>query len=384
MKRLVSIFLVLCLLLTGCGWMDGAYHSVTPHEQHSGGNDSQLEVVENYLQLRTALENMVTSGTESHVISVVGFPEDRLLDNLDMAVRFIKKSYPIGAYAVEEITYEVGTIGGIAAVAVEITYLHEKSEIRKIRRVENMYQVRELISEALTQYDTGLVVYVEDYLAMDLHQLVEDFAAANPAIVMETPEVTAQIYPDAGRERVLELKFDYQTSRDALRSMREVVQRIFVSASLYVSQDAQDARKLSQLYAFLMERFDNYQVKTSITPAYSVLNYGVGDSKAFAEVYAEMCRRAGMECQMVAGTRNGDPWCWNIVQDNGYYFHVDLLACQERGAFRCMTDGQMGNYVWDYSAYPECSGRPVVQQPEQTELPTEETIPAGTMPESEK
>ena len=134
MKRLVSIFLVLCLLLTGCGWMDGAYHSVTPHEQHSGGNDSQLEVVENYLQLRTALENMVTSGTESHVISVVGFPEDRLLDNLDMAVRFIKKSYPIGAYAVEEITYEVGTIGGIAAVAEEITYIHEKREIRKDRK----------------------------------------------------------------------------------------------------------------------------------------------------------------------------------------------------------------------------------------------------------
>ena len=381
MKRLVSIFLAICLLFTGCGWLDGEYHSVTPHEQHSSGNDSQVEVVENYLQLRTALENMVTSGTEKNVISVVGFQQERLIDSLDMAVRYIKKSHPIGAYAVDEVTYEVGTIGSMAAVAVEITYLHEKNEIRKIRRAEDMDQVRELIAEALTQYDTSLVVYIDNYMVMDTHQAVEDFAAANPAVVMETPEVVSQIYPESGSQRVLELKFNYQSSRDTLRSMRELVQRIFVSASLYISQDAQDSRKLSQLYAFLMERFDNYQVKTSITPAYSVLNHGVGDSAAFAEVYAEMCRRAGMECYVVVGTRDGAPWCWNIVQDDGYYYHVDLLACQSRGKFRCTTDAQMGDYVWDYSAYPACTGRPVVEQPQE---PAEGTTPAGTVPEPGK
>ena len=36
MKRLPILFLALCLLFTGCGWMDGSYHSVTPHHHLSG------------------------------------------------------------------------------------------------------------------------------------------------------------------------------------------------------------------------------------------------------------------------------------------------------------------------------------------------------------
>ena len=44
-----------------------------------------------------------------------------------------------------------------------------------------------------------------------------------------------------------------------------------------------------------MERYD-YRIETSITPAYSLLRHGVGDSRAFAVVYAAMCQQAGLEC----------------------------------------------------------------------------------------
>ena len=381
MKRLLPAILALSLLLTGCGWLDGSYYRVTPHQQHSTGNDSQVEVVENYLQLRTALENMVSAGEESRVISVTKFRQEQLTDSMDMAVRYIKSNYPIGAYAVDEITYEVGTIGGALAVAVEIRYLHGKSEIRRIHRVENMEQVQSLIADALTEYDTSLVMLVEEYQSADIHQLVDDFAAENPSVVMETPEVTLQTYPDTGYKRVMELKFSYQSSRDNLRTMREVVQRVFRSAALYVSHDAQDGQKLSQLYSFLMERFESYQLKTSITPSYSLLNHGVGDSAAFAEVYAEMCTWVDVECLVVVGTRNGEPWCWNIVQEDGYYYHVDLLACQARGGYRSLTDDQMTDYVWDYSAYPACTGRPIIEEPEETTEPVgETTVPEETSP----
>lgn len=385
MKRLVPILLAACLLLTGCSWLDGRYSRVTPHQQHSTGNDSQVEEAENYLQLRIALENMVSAGVEKSVISVAKFQPDQLSASMDMAVRHVKESYPIGAFAVDAITYEVGTIGGTAAVDVEITYLHGRSEIQRIRYVDNIDQAETLISEALTDYATSLVMLVEDYQSVDVQQLAENFAAANPSVVMESPEVRVQLYPNSGRERVLELKFIYQSSRDSLRTMRQVVQRVFASAALYVTQDALDSQKLSQLYSFLMERFDSYQVKTSITPAYSLLNHGVGDSAAFAEVYAEMCARAGIECLVVVGTRSGEPWYWNIVRDDGYYYHVDLLSCQTWGGYRPMTDEQMGKYVWDYSAYPDCTGKPVEEEtevPEETEPPepTEETHFPETIP----
>ena len=376
MKRLLPAILALSLLLTGCGWLDGSYSRITPHQQHSAGNDGQVKEAGNYLQLRNALVSMVDSGEESRVISVVGFEEEQLSQSMDMAVRYIKNNYPVGAYAVEDITYELGDIGGAVAVAVDITYIHGKSELQRIRQVADMEMARRLIEEALTQYDPSLVILIGAYEPEDIHQLVDDFAAENPDVVMETPEVAVQTCPDTGYRRIMELKFTYQSSRDSLRSMREVVRRVFSSAALYVSSDAQDGQKLSQLYSFLMERFDAYQIKTSITPAYSLLNHGVGDSAAFAEVYAQMCERVDVECLVVVGTRNGEPWCWNIVQEDGYFYHVDLLDCQARGDFRTLTDEQMEAYVWDYSAYPACTGRPVAEEPEETNNPTEETTPA--------
>jgi hypothetical protein len=381
MKRLLPVILAICLLLSGCGWLDGTYANVTPHHQQSVESDTQLEVAENYLQLRTALENMVAAGVESRVISVTNFRTEQLEDSVAMAVRYVKDSYPIGAYAVEEIHYEVGTVGGVSAVAVEISYFHEKYEIQRIRQVADMEAAREIIHNALKEYQSGVVLHIDSYLSTDIQQMVEDYAAANPSIIMEIPEVGFQLYPETGRERVLELKFTYQSSRDTLRAMREVVRRFFDSAALYVSHDARDTQKISQLYSFLMERFDSYQIKTSITPAYSLLSHGVGDSAAFAEVYAEMCRRAGVECLVVVGTRSGEPWCWNIVQDEGYYYHVDLLACQARGGFRYQTDDQMTNYVWDYSAYPGCTGRPAEEATVEREG---EDIPDGTTPPSGK
>lgn len=387
MKRILPLILSFCLLLTGCGWLDGSYVSVTPHRQQSGVSESTVEAADNYLQLRTALENMVSAGIESSAVTVAEIQPDKLEDFVEMAVRYVKNNYPLGAYAVEEITCELGTLGGVTAVAVEIAYRHERQEIQAVRQVENIDQARELIGNALTQYDANLVMLIGDYESADFHQMVEDFAVANPDVVMETPEIAAQVYPDTGRQRVLELKFSYQSSRDSLRSMRDVVQRVFSSAALYVSHDAEDSQKLSQLYSFLMERFNEYQIKTSITPAYSLLNHGVGDSSAFAVVFAEMCRRAEVECHIVVGTRRGEPWCWNMVLEDGYYYHVDLLACQQWGGYVGFTDNQMGDYVWDYSAYPECTGKPPAQQtqqptevPDQTE-PAETTVP--TEPETE-
>lgn len=375
MKRFVLCLLAVCLLLSGCTWMDGSYVSVTPHRQQSTGVETKVVVAENYLQLRTALEDMVSSGTESSVISVADFREDQLENSMEMAVRYVKATFPIGAYAVEKIEYELGTSGGVSAVAVQVTYLHSLAEIQRIRKVGDMDQAKDQIRDALTSYDTSLVMLVDDYKSMDLQQLVEDFAAENPSAVMETPEITEQTYPNAGKRRVLELKFTYQSSRDTLRSMQEQVQRVFDSAALYVSHDAADSQKFAQLYAFLMERFSEYQIKTSITPAYSLLNHGVGDSRAFAVVYAQMCRETGLDCQSVVGTRNGEPWCWNIVRDDGYYYHVDLLACQEQGGYRELTDSEMENYVWDYSAYPECTGAPPAPP---TEVPAETEEAAAT------
>lgn len=358
-QKLFLLLLCAALLFTGCGLSGGRYVSVTPHREQRQEVHSQAASASSYLELVRVLENMIDSGMETGTVTVSEYPQAYVERGMSMAAAHGMNVYPIGAYAVEDIHYELGTSGGLPAIAISITYIHSHSEIRQIRKLEYMHETEALVTEALENYDTGLVMIIDSYAEVDFQQQVRSYAQEHPETVMETPQVTVGIY-GSGPERVVELSFAYQNGRDALRQMKKQVEPVFEAAELYVSGDGADRQKYSQLFAFLMERFD-YKVETSITPAYSLLRHGVGDSRAFATVYAAMCRKAGLECLIVTGTRAGEPWTWNIILDNGNYQHVDLLRCSERETFKGLPDREMDGYVWDYSAYPEC---PVIRAAE--------------------
>ena len=348
--RIVLTAALLCLTLCSCGWMDGSYLSVTPHREQSSGVQSKDITASNYLELRTVLEDMVNSGMENAVINVAKYRRDLVDEGIANAVLYASERHPLGAWAVDEISYEIGTGGGQPAISVDISYIHGRSEIRKIKQADGIEKAKKLVAAALEECSDSVVILVSNYEAADIVQTVEDYMKENPSIVMELPQVAVGIYPDAGSSRILEMKFTYETSRESLRQMQQQVRRVFESASLYVNSDATEAQKYAQLYTFLMERFD-YTIQTSITPAYSLLSHGVGDGETFASVYAAMCRRVGLDCQMVSGTKDGQSWHWNIIREGDAYYHVDLLRCNEIGGFRRFTDGEMHGYVWDYSAY---------------------------------
>ena len=352
MKRFAVLCLAACLLLSGCASiMDGRYVSVTPHQAQSSQTGQAPVQASDYSGLLNALEDLAENGLKSGIIYMSRYDQNRIEDDIKNAVDAVTQQNPIAAYAVDTITWELGTNNGQNAVAVNITYTHDQTEIRKIRKTENLEGAKEIIYAQLNNCAAGAVLFVENYVETDFAQLVEDYAFHNPHLVMESPDVTVNTYPRFGSQRVVELKFSYQNSRDALRNMAAEVSPVFASAALYVSGDARDYEKFSQLYSFLTERYD-YRFETSITPAYSLLRHGVGDARAFATVYAAMCREAGLTCEVISGTRWGEPWTWNVVSDEGFYFHVDLLHSKERGYFEEWSAAEMDGYVWDYSAYP--------------------------------
>lgn len=364
MKRhAIILATVLSLLLCGCSWMDGNYLSITPHQGQNSGVQAKDRTASNYQELRSILEEMVNSGMESAVINVANYRQDLVDGDISDAVVYATERYPLGTYAVDEISYEVGSGGGQPAISVNISYIHGRSEIRQIKEVADMSGLQKYVTDALDNCSDSIVVLVERYEASDLVQIAEDYMKGNPNSVMEMPQVAVGIYPESGSSRIVEVKFTYETSRESLRQMQQQVRRVFASAQLYISSDAEPVQKYAQLYTFLMERFD-YQVQTSITPAYSLLNHGVGDCEAFASVYAAMCRQAGLDCRMVSGTRDGQSWYWNIIREGDVNYHIDLLRCSETGRFQRLPDEAMEGYVWDYSAYPHVT--------------TEETEPAPT------
>jgi len=354
MKRLVIAFLVICLLLSGCAnFLDGSYYYTTPHENIPGQEGDSAISVENYNQLYHALSRAIEDGVQSQVISVPNYDSNSIEQDIRQIRARIKWVHPIAAYAVEDISYEIGTSGGQSAIAVTITYSRDQSELRRIQEVWDIQAGKQIIASALDNCEAGVVIYMKRYADTDFVQFIEDYSEANPQKVMETPQVSVNLYPDSGDQRVIEIKFDYQNSREDLRNMQSQVSSVFASEGLYVSGDGAQQEKFSQLYSFLVERYD-YRIKTSITPAYSLLRHGVGDARAFATVYSAMCAEAGLDCKVVTGTRWGEPWNWNIICIDGYYYHLDLLQSSGESTFQIWEDAQMEGYVWDYSAYPQC------------------------------
>lgn len=383
MRRLTVLVLYFSILLCGCSWMDGSYVSVTAHKDRQDEIEQEIILVENYDQLQDALVNVVENGVESCAISVEAFDPRTVEHNISMAIRYVTKTDPLGAYAVDSVTYEQGISGAQEAVAVQIRYNRNLSELRSVKRVSGMMAAVDQITSALDQVDSGVVLRIENYEDMDYVQLMQDYADENPEKVMEVPQVTVNTFPRTGDSRVLEIKFNYQSNRESLRDMQSRVQDVFSSARLYVSGDGETNEKYAQLYSFVTERYD-YRIETSITPAYSLLSHGVGDSRAFATVYAAMCHRSGLECMVVSGTHEGEPWFWNIVCVEDAFYHVDLVNST---GFIKLADEEMAGYVWDYSAYPPC-GAPepeegaLVETGPYTNEPTQPATEATDVPET--
>ena len=352
MKKFKWIFpiLLICCLLCGCtDWMNGSYSSVTPHTASGTQSESDSVTVSNYKELEDALRTLVNNMGTSCVIYTTWKYQDTH-EMMRGAISGVMSSSSIAAYAVEKITYEIGTNGGQPALAVKVTYRYQRAEILRIKRVNSMDDAISLIVASLENYAPNIIVKVDNYEDIDLSQILQDHATDHPDKCVEIPQVTISTYPNKGADRIVIVNYTYQTSRDTLRDMQDAVAQVFSSAKLYVTPDADDLAKYHQLYAFLMERYD-YKIDTSLTPSYSLLLHGVGDSKAFATVYAAMCRQVDLPCEVVSGTKNGEIYFWNAIYQDGTYYHVDLLQCSASQNFQPKEQAEMSGYVWDYSAF---------------------------------
>ncbi len=350
MKKFTVLILLLALMLSGCSWMDGEYHSVKPHASDGNKLAEDAVTVSDFIELRDALEDVVASGRVQSTIYISGFSLEDVDQYMTSAIMYVKEDTAIGAYAVDEITYEGGNSGGNPAIAVEVQYLHSRQELLRIKTVNNTDGAKSLIASALRNYESSATIKVKDYQTFDVDQFVAEYANENPHLCMEIPQVSAATYPKQGAERVVEVFFTYQNSREMLKGMQEMVSPIFQAAEVYVRTSDDEAQKYEQLHAFLMERFD-YKIETSITPVYSLLRYGVGDSKAIAMVYNIMCQNANLECHVVSGTKNGEAYYWNLIHFGDTDYHVDLLECAAAEEFQAKIADEMTGYVWDYSSY---------------------------------
>lgn len=355
MRRRFFILLIgVCLLLSGCGlWMDGSYSSVKLHQINRQWQTQEVIEVSGYAQLISILGGIVEDGVQSATLSVGTMRRETLPERMRDAIRYTMKYNPVAAYAVSDILFQLGRRGGYEVAVVTVEYNSNLNNIKYMKRVRGVEAATQIITGAVSTCESGVLLLVDDYSPMDYDSIVRAHALNSPQIVMEQPKISVSEYPESGGVRVVELSFSYQTDKAALKDMQAYVEPVFTASSLYVSGALGEHVKYAQLYAFLTGR-NQYTLESSITPSYSLLRYGVGDSRAFSAVYAAMCHDAGLECRVVSGTRRGEPWFWNIICENGVYYHLDVVESCRIGEYRKLADQDMVGYVWDYTAHPRC------------------------------
>lgn len=140
---------------------------------------------------------------------------------------------------------------------------------------------------------------------------------------------------------------------------------------------------METLYKYLVPsiRYENSEQATVYTQMVSK----VGSSRTMASVVEYLCGCAGLECEIVAGERNGESWFWNRILCDGQWKSVDLHAAALEGRSPVLLPSAwMEGYSYDHSRYPEIE-LPEPSDTEATEAtePTEPTEPDSSQPVTE-
>lgn len=347
MKRIVAIFLIiiLCALCSACdSWMGGEYLSITPHEEHPQVYADRVIEVSSYTQLRNALANLVRTGAEDGIISISAFNKGTIHFYVDTAISNVIENTAFGAYAVEKITYEIGTNRGVSVVACKIHYRRGYQPVSQLKKVETLEDVSGAIVFALEAFDQTLLLHTEQYEEIDVEKVVADHAALYPDRIVELPEIKVNVYPEKGAERIIEILFDYDRNQVYLQQLRSKIEGHFSFLELQLNGINDAAMIYEQLFMVLSEGY-TYKANTSSVPVLDFFEKKIGDEKVLADVYARVCTRIGLGCKTVTGTKDGREYVWNAVQIRGRFYAVDLLRCIENRAFALLSIDELEHYA---------------------------------------
>lgn len=393
MKRLFILCLLGCLLLTGCG-PSNSYLSVRPHTEAPTVQTETAEetttIVTNRTELRGAVLSFIRSWVEDGLLLVREYEGDIGTD-LTEAMRYACQEEPIGAYAVDYADAELEGDASQGVIHISIVFRRSAAEIASIVTVSDSSAAKEMILEALENYETALTLRIRSYTDQDHSALIYNYCLEHPETMVAIPVVSEAVYPREGDTRILELHFDYPESRDELARRRQALNTILSSAASYINKGSTPEERLTLLHRFLTNRF-TYTHGTELPrmPAYSLLCQGQAHSLSFAIVVRAQCRTAGIDCLLVSGTRNGVAHYWNIVTLDGIYYHLDLQRAVELGETELLLLEQTDvlreeGYVWDAAAYPanpepEPTEPPAPPEPTESEPSTEPPAPTESTP----
>ncbi len=388
MRRLgvMAAALALCMGLSGCsGLVQSEYVQIHAHNALAEKPQSDALTVETKLELKTALRSLIENGVAHGTIRVYNYNGNVEEDVAQLAYA-VWRDEPLGAYAVDYLTYNCSLIVSYYEITVDIAFRRTPAQIAAVEYIatDAGLEARRRLEQAAAGYDEGLTVYYSYYVGRDYEQLVREYYDCSAGQMMAMPKMETTVYPESGSARIVEITFAYPATAAQLRQMQKAVQENISAAAVYSRYRESEAERALLLLNYLTERFDYRQEDTG-TPVYSLLCEGTATSESAAKSWQLLCDEIGLECYTVRGVHEGADYWWNIVQLDSGWYHVDLLRdLLDKTALRTYSDAAMGAYYWDTEAYPACPDytqtdpdalqqTPADESPEENDQPPEET-----------
>lgn len=352
--------LALCLTLSGCSdLLDRSYQVSAAHMDRpaTAGDPSVLQAT-NYRELVSAVLYFVSQGEESGSIQLLDYPGNAE-EALAAACLEVATEDPLGAYCVDYIRHELTRVVSYDQATLSIHYRRTMDQVDSMVRVTGTSAIRTELREALNAF-AGEVVLRVAYFAGDadtIGSLIRQAYYDNPSAAFGFPQVEIAIYPETGRERVVEILLTYPESAEELQRKREELEEKLEQLplpGLYNLSHYPEETALEMARTLLEST--SYDPEGGATP-YAALAEGQADSEGMALAYALYSREAGLTCEVVEGTRNGEPWFWDRVDLAGW--EAQYLDLSE-GAALLRTADELFDLGYRWSGGP-------VEEPAATE-----------------
>ena len=355
--RLLPLALAAALLLTGCApLLQRSYSSYSAHVESVVADDSSALRAESYRGLVDALLYYVNRHITDGVIRLANYPSDVSAD-LESARLEVMREDPLGAFAVEELTYDFSRIVSYYEVSVSITYSHTAEEIAAIEFASGSAAIRPRLRQAMAKFSSTLLLRTS-YFTGDEDQVRAMAVQAyydTPQSAFGLPEISVKLYPDSGVQRIIALTFTWPEGRTVSSARSEQLlalsRRLLADAPPEGEQYTPDELYRILLSAAAPDQADDPDETPSSDP-YAALTGKRADQLSRTLALELLFQQAGIDATLVSGVAPGGNTCWLIADCGSGYRH--LLPGEDAVALYTDLEMSAAGYLWNQSMYPDC------------------------------
>jgi len=317
--RLLALLAAAALLLSGCtAMLERSYSSSAAHMDYAPAEDSSILRAESYQVLVNSMLYFVGEHVGSGTIRLHNYTGNPEAD-LAKARGEIMEETPLGAYAVQDIRYEITRILTYYEVKLHFAYRRTAAEVTAIRSVSGQAGLRKEL-DRITGSHLALTTLQTSYYGGDAQDVTDLFWLSyysNPAMVMETPEISAVFYPEEGTQRILELQVRW--SPEDAQQPDYALSLSTAAALLTQTAPPAGAQYTVEELAALLCGVVSYDPSGS-QRALDALNGGAVNDLGLLLAMEYLCQQNGMEAFAVADDAGAQMWL--IVSTPSGYRHL--------------------------------------------------------------